>query len=226
MKVRQIHPWDVTPKEAVRIQKTLISQMTLKRAGNEVKLVAGTDVACSRKSDAAWAGVVVFTFPGLEPIERQWHRTVTRFPYVPGLLSFREIPVLAGALEKLVHEPDLVFCDGQGLAHPRNLGLASHLGLLLQKPAIGCAKKRLVGEFSEVGKNRGNWRYLRYGGRTVGAVLRTRRNVKPVFVSPGYGITVEEAVNLTLKCGRGYRIPEPTRLAHIMVTSLRQREDL
>jgi deoxyribonuclease V len=129
------------------------------------------------------------------------------------------------ALEQVTHEPDLIFCDGQGIAHPRGLGLAAHLGILLEKPTIGCAKRRLVGVFGEVGPKRGDYAILRYKDRQVGAVLRTRSEAKPVFVSPGYGISIRSAVRMTIQCGGGYRIPEPTRQAHLLVNKIRKQSE-
>ncbi len=147
-------------------------------------------------------------------------------PYIPGILSFREIPPILKALKKLKSEPDLIFCDGQGIAHPRGLGLASHLGLLTGKPTIGCAKKRLVGQFSEPGQHRGDYSLLLYKGKKVGAVLRTKEKIRPLFVSPGYAIEIEGSVRIVLDCGGQYRIPEPIREAHLLVNKLRQKEEV
>jgi deoxyribonuclease V len=140
-------------------------------------------------------------------------------------LSFREIPLVLKAIGMLEREPDLIFCDGQGIAHPRSLGLASHLGILIEKPTIGCAKKRLVGEFSEVGQYKGDSSPLMYEGREIGTVVRTRTGVKPLFVSPGCGLTTKDAMRMVLDCGGRYRIPEPIRQAHLLVNRLRQRDE-
>jgi len=172
-----------------------------------------------------WAGIVVLSYPGLFKVDEAWAKGRMDFPYIPGLLSFREIPFLLKALERIRIEPDLILCDGQGIAHPRGLGLAAHLGLLVSKTTVGCAKKRLVGEFSEVGPNRGNYSLLFHEDRPVGAAVRTRAGVKPLFVSPGYGITIDEAVATVLNCCEHYRIPEPIRQAHFLVNGLRQREE-
>ena len=225
IKIRQLHPWNVTHQEAIKIQKELCSHVILKKLPEPVKYVAGTDVAFSKKTNAAWACVVVLSFPELKKTDEACIKGRTNFPYVPGLLSFREIPFILEALKKLRIEPDLIFCDGQGIAHPRGLGLASHLGILIEKPTIGCAKTRLVGEFTEVDQNRGDYRYLFYKGKRVGAVVRTRSGVKPLFISPGYAVSMGDAVRLILKCGGRYRIPEPTRQAHLLVTRIRQKEE-
>ena len=225
MKIRQLHPWNVTFHEAIKIQKELRNRVILKNLPGKIKYIAGTDVAFSKKAETVWACVVVLSYPELKKIDEACFKGRAHFPYVPGLLSFREIPFVLEALQKLRREPDLIFCDGQGIAHPRGLGLASHLGILIEKPTIGCAKTRLVGEFSEVGQNRGDYRYLFYKGNKVGAVVRTRSGVKPLFVSPGYAVLMDDAVRLILECGGRYRIPEPTRQAHLLVTCIRQKED-
>jgi deoxyribonuclease V len=220
MKIRQLHPWNVTFREAIKIQKELRSQVILKNLPGEINHIAGTDVAFSKKTNTAWACVVVLSFPELKKTDEACIKGRTNFTYVPGLLSFREIPFILEALKKLRTEPDLIFCDGQGIAHPRGLGLASHLGILIEKPTIGCAKTRLVGEFSAVGLKRGDYSYLLYKGRKVGAVVRTRSDVKPLFISPGYAVSMDDAVRLILKCGGRYRIPEPTRQAHLLCKRL------
>ena len=225
IKIRQLHPWNVTHQEAIEIQKKLRPQVILKKLPKAVKYVAGTDVAFSKKTNTSWACVVVLSFPELKKTDEACIKGRTSFPYIPGLLSFREIPFILEALKKLTIEPDLIFCDGQGIAHPRGLGLASHLGILIEKPTIGCAKTRLVGEFSEVGLERGDYSYLLYKGRKIGAVVRTRSSVKPLFISPGYAVLMEDAVRLILECGGRYRIPEPTRQAHLLVTRIRQKEE-
>jgi len=162
----------------------------------------------------ARAAVVLLGFPELDSLEVHTAESEIRFPYVPGLLSFREAPVILDACEGLTRVPDLIVVDGQGLAHPRRVGLASHLGLLWGRPTIGCAKSRLCGEHGPLGLERGSRAALTDGGQTIGMVLRTRTGVKPLFVSTGHLISLEAAVKWVLACGRGYRLPEPTRLAH------------
>ncbi|RLF54020.1 MAG: endonuclease V, partial [Thermoplasmata archaeon] len=171
------------------------------------------------------AGAVVMAFPGLTMVEERWIRGSSDFPYVPGLLSFREIPHILNVLGQLKNEPDLFLCDGQGIAHPRGLGLASHLGLITQKPSIGCAKTRLVGEYAQVEYDRGSRSDLLYRGRKVGMVLRTKKGVKPIFISPGYGVTAGQAVEIVLKCTGKYRLPEPIRKAHLLVNRARREEE-
>jgi deoxyribonuclease V len=206
------HAWDVSPAEAVAIQRRLAP---LARAGAPVRLedvrtVAGVDASYREVGRAA---VVVLTYPALEVVERTTATVASVFPYVPGLLSFREGPVVLAALGKLATPPDLMMFDGQGYAHPRRLGLASHIGLLAGLPSIGCAKSRLVGRHDEPGPAPGDRAPLVAGGEPVGVVLRTKSRTRPLFVSPGYRMDLETAVTVVLRCLRGYRLPEPTRLA-------------
>lgn len=222
MKINQPHAWSVSASDAVKIQKRLKKLLRLKPLSKRVKTVAGADVSTSKKSDRLWAGVVVFTYPELIKLEEKWVQGRTQFPYIPGLLSFREIPVLIDAMKRLETDPDLILCDGQGIAHPRGVGLASHLGLLLNKPTIGCAKSRLVGEFSTVGLEKGNYAKLYYKGRVIGAVLRTRKGVKPLFISPGNKINLSASMKIVLGCSIKYRLPEPTRQAHLLVNRIRK----
>ena len=226
MKIRHLHAWDVSSQEAIQIQKELRSQLDLTKLPRTIRHVAGADVSFSRISGRIWAGVVVFSFPELSRIEEKWIQDKVRFPYIPGLLSFRELPVLLKALKRLKTDPELILCDGQGIAHPRGLGLASHLGLLVDRATVGCAKSRLVGAFSEVGQQKGSYAPLWYKEQMVGAVLRTRRGVKPLFISPGNRITLDEAVKIVLECCRKYRMPEPTRQAHLLVSGLRRRREV
>ncbi len=226
MKIRHLHSWGVSPQEAIEIQNRLSSGLELKSVPGPIRYVAGSDVSFSKKSGRIWAGVVVFSYPELRKIEEKWVQGEADFPYIPGLLSFRELPVLLKALRRLKTNPELILCDGQGIAHPRGLGLASHLGLLVNKPTIGCAKSRLVGEFSGVGETKGDYSYLWYKGKVVGAVLRTRRGVKPLFISPGNRITLDKALEVVLSCCVKYRMPEPTRQAHLLVSGLRRRQEV
>ena len=224
MQIRQLHAWEVSAQEAVAIQRKLEPILDLRPLPKKVKTVAGADVSTSKKSDRLWAGVTVFKYPQLIKMEEKWVHGRARFPYIPGLLSFREIPPLLEALKRLEIEPDLILCDGQGIAHPRRLGLASHLGLVLNKPTIGCAKSRLIGEFSAVGAEKGDYSRLLYKNRIIGAVLRTRKGVKPLFISPGNKITLEESLKVVLGCAVRYRMPEPTREAHLLVNRIRTLE--
>jgi len=205
------HKWDISPKEAVQLQKELAACVIRKRSGPEVATVAGVDT--SYRKGRARAAVVVLTYPELELVERVAAYRKVEFPYVPGLLSFREGPAVLDALNTLNRKPDLLIFDGQGIAHPRRFGIASHVGVLVGIPSIGCAKSRLVGEYEEPGENRGGYTLLTHKGDTIGAVVRTRSKVKPLFVSPGHLIDLEESIRFVLGCCRRYRLPETTRLA-------------
>lgn len=196
------------------IQKELAGRVI--RAGNPdpVRFVAGVDVSAGRAGNRGRAAVVLLTYPDLEILEVARQETDLPFPYVPGLLSFREIPAVLGAYEKLSREPDLLIVDGQGIAHPRRLGIAAHLGLLLDRPAIGCGKSRLLGTHDDPPNERGAWSSLRHRSEEIGRVLRTRPGVKPVYISIGHRIGLTEAVEWIMRCTRGYRLPEPIRAAH------------
>jgi deoxyribonuclease V len=225
MKFTRLHPWVVSTQQALEIQRHLRHEIKLMPLPDSIEYVAGIDVSYSRITRTLWGGVVVFAYRGLVRIEEKWAKDQSLFPYVPGLLSFREIPVLLRALKQIRTLPDVILCDGQGIAHPRGVGIASHLGLVLDTPTVGCAKSRLVGEFRAVGEKKGNFASLRYEGRVVGAVLRTRAGAKPIFVSPGFKITLQEAISITLNCTTKYRIPEPVRSAHLFVNELRREAE-
>ncbi|HUY79013.1 MAG TPA: deoxyribonuclease V, partial [Ktedonobacterales bacterium] len=205
------HPWDVAVEEAVAIQRRLAPLAAREAATvnlDDVRTVAGVDASYPAHSHAGRAAIVVFTFPELKVIEQAVATRASVFPYVPGLLSFREGPVVIDAMAKLSAPPDLLIFDGQGYAHPRRLGLASHLGLYLDIPSVGCAKSRLIGRFEEPGPNLGDRSPLTDRGETIGMVLRTRPGTKPLFVSPGYRVDLPTAVEAVLRCLRGYRLPE------------------
>ena len=214
MKLRDLHPWDVSPKEAIAIQKRLAAQVVREDEPQEVRRVAGVDISVDRARGVGTGAVVVLSYPGLEIAEVAVAQAPLTFPYVPGLLAFREVPVLARAFEKLERTPDLLLVDGHGLSHPRRFGLACHLGLLLDVPAIGCAKTRLLGEHDAPDEAAGSRADLLDRGELIGGVLRTRTGVKPLFVSLGHRIGLAAAEEWVLRCCRGYRLPEPTRLAH------------
>jgi deoxyribonuclease V len=207
------HPWAVSVQEAFRIQEELRKRLVLEDA-DAPETIAGIDVSFSKPRDLLFAAIVVLDARTLEPVETSSASLQPIFPYVPGLLSFREGPVVLEAYSRLARAPDLLMFDGQGIAHPRGLGLASHIGVLTDRPSIGCAKSRLIGEFKEPKQKRGAMRTLSIGRKKVGVVLRTKDNTKPLFVSPGHRVTVETAARVVLETGRGYRLPEPTRLAH------------
>jgi deoxyribonuclease V len=204
----------VTPKQAVEIQKKLAGEVL--RTGNITSptYIAGVDVSVNRFSKTGTGAVVVLTYPTLQVAEVQVVKDAIGFPYVPGLLSFREIPLLLAAFEKLEIVPDFVMVDGQGIAHPRRIGLASHLGLILGIPTIGCAKSRLCGEHEIPRLKARSFTDLEDNGEVIGTVVRTRDNVKPLYISIGHMIDLSTATKWVMACCRGYRLPEPTRLAH------------
>ncbi|MFH1735109.1 MAG: deoxyribonuclease V [bacterium] len=225
MIIKSLHNWDLDYKQAIALQEDLAKTIRIETLiMDRVRFIAGVDVSTHRGSKYFWASVVILNFPELELVEIQSARRAGSFPYIPGLLSFRELPVILDACKKLNNRPDLVICDGQGLAHPRFFGLACHLGLWLDVPTMGCAKSRLVGEGNEPAKERGSFSGLTFKNRKVGALVRTRTNVKPVFVSPGHLTDVESAIEVILHCSRGRRLPEPTRRAHIEVNRCRKSE--
>ncbi len=221
MRFKKLHPWSVSYQEAVGIQAKLRDLLILDGLNSRPQIIAGADVAYSKQTNLVYAVVVVFELDGMKILEKASATSEASFPYIPGLLSFREAPVLLKAFGQLKTEPEVILFDGQGIAHPRGLGLASHVGLLLDKPSVGCAKDLLVGKHGQVGITQGAHSYIYYKGRCVGAALRTRRRVKPVFVSPGYKINLDDAIRVVLSSCRGYRLPEPLRQAHNLVTQLR-----
>lgn len=208
------HPWQVTPAEARAIQERLRDRVQATDRLPALQHVAGVDVGFEANGRVTRAAVVVLRLPELAMVDQAMVRQPTVFPYVPGLLSFRELPAVLAAIERLNVMPDLYLCDGQGLAHPRRFGLACHLGVLLDAPAIGVAKSRLTGSHSEPPPEKGGWVPLLDDGEVIGAVLRTRSRVKPVYVSVGHRVSLATAVHLTLACTTRYRLPETTRLAH------------
>jgi deoxyribonuclease V len=222
MRIRPQHPWNLTPKEAVGLQRKLSKQVVPANDFGEIRFVAGADIALDPNTNTGYAGIIVYSFPELEEVERRSAKGKLRFPYVPGLLSFREGPLLLDVMERLRKEPDLFLFDAQGIAHPRRFGLASHLSVLLDKPGIGVAKSRLCGTHREPANRVGAWSKLHDGNETIGAVLRTRKNVKPIFVSVGHRVTLDMAVELTLACTDGFRIPRPTRQADRWVAQLKK----
>lgn len=207
-----MHRWDVSPAEARAIQERLRGRVSRRNLRRTVRHVAGVDI--SVKHDRARAAMVVLNFPDLQLVEVALAEEPVPFPYVPGLLSFREIPSILAAAKRLTVDVDLVLVDGQGIAHPRRFGLASHLGVLLGKPTIGCAKSRLIGTHDEPHHEAGCYTDLWDGDELIGAVLRTRSNVKPLYISVGHQIDLPTALDRVLECCDGYRLPEPTRLAH------------
>lgn len=211
---RLLHRWDVTPSEARQIQEQVRAHVSRKNARElrNIKYVAGVD--CALRNSHAIAAVPVLRFDTLELVDLAVVEKPLTFPYVPGLLTFRECPAILAAMDQLKVQPDLVMVDGQGIAHPRRIGIAAHLGVLLDKPTIGCAKSRLIGTHDEPYHKAGCYTDLWDKDDLIGAVLRTRDNVNPLFISIGHKINLPTAIDLVLECCRGYRLPEPTRLAH------------
>jgi deoxyribonuclease V len=207
------HPWVVSPREAAVIQAELRGRVEHMDRLGPVRLVAGVDVGI--QASVARAAVVVLRYPELDLVEVSTAERQVVFPYVPGLLAFREAPAILEAWSRLRLDPDLVLFDGHGMAHPRRMGIAGHLGLLLDRPSIGCAKSRLCGVHEEPGVAVGDWTPLTEGGECLGAVVRTRPGTRPVFVSVGHRVCLKTAISLTLACCRGHRLPEPTRHAHL-----------
>ncbi len=214
------HRWDISPKEAIALQRRLARSVIVEPLSGPVHTIAGTDCAFLDDGKKIAAVAVLCDARTLAPLATAVEVRACRFPYVPGLLSFREAPAVIAAIEKLPHRPDLLMCDGQGIAHPRGLGLASHIGLLLDLPTIGVAKSRLCGEHRQSGLKRGNRAQLIFDGNKVGVALRTRDGVNPLYISVGHRITLEEAIRWTLRAAR-FRLPEPTRLAHQTVTRVK-----
>ena len=216
------HPEPVSglsPSECITLQKSLAGSVSLEWDGREVRTVTGTDVHFPAR-DTARAAAAVFTFPGLELIETAVASAPCPMPYIPGLLSFREIPALLAVIGRLASAGDVILCDGQGIAHPRGLGLASHLGLILDTPTVGCAKSRLFGSCEEPGGSKGERSKITgRDGEVIGCVLRTRKDIRPVYVSPGHRIDLETAARLVLDCSPRFRIPVPLRKAHQLAGS-------
>lgn len=214
MKIHSLHDWDLEPRAAAALQKELAAQLISDRPIDlgKIDTVAGVDV--SVKDGMLQAAVVVMSYPGLETLETARARRRTAYPYIPGLLSFREGPALEEAFRRLSIEPDVFIFDGMGQIHPRRMGIAAHLGLWLRRPTVGCGKTHLIGDYEEPAKEKGSWSVLTHRGERLGAVLRTRANVKPVYVSVGHLADIGTAIELVLACTPKYRLPRPIRQAH------------
>jgi len=219
VRLHHIHPWDVTPAEAVALQRRLRTEVVAADDLPEVERVAGVDVGFEQQGTVTRAAVAVLRFPELMLEEIAVARRPTAFPYIPGLLSFREVPAVLDALERLQRLPDLLLCDGQGQAHPRRFGIACHLGVLTALPSIGVAKSRLVGTYEPLAEEKGSRQPLLDGGEVIGTVLRTRRGVRPLYVSVGHRISLETAAYYVLRCITRYRLPETTRAAHRLASA-------
>ncbi len=224
-----LHEWSLSPKQAIALQSQLAQQLESRDRINPVRYIAGVDIGFEEGGAVTRAAVVVLQWlpeeaPHLPVVEQVVHREPTRMPYIPGLLSFREIPAVLGAFAKLKTQPQLVMVDGQGIAHPRRLGVAAHLGLWLDLPTIGIAKSRLTGKHAEVGEARGDWVPLMAGQEVIGVVLRSRANVKPVFVSPGHRLSLDTSLEWVMRCLGPTKLPEPTRLADRLASRRGQKK--
>jgi deoxyribonuclease V len=214
MKITPLHRWTISPQEAIELQKQLAYEVIqADKLPEPIRTVAGIDLGYDAKTDTCRAVVVVLKFPELELVEKAEAVMPIQFPYVPGLLSFRETPVAVKALEKLENAPDLILCDGQGYAHPRRFGIACHIGLIADVPTIGVAKSVLVGKFENLGETRGSTAEMIHRKEQVGVALRTKDKVQPVYVSVGHRISLETAIDYVLQCTPKYRLPETTRMA-------------
>lgn len=244
--IQSLHSWEVTPSEAVALQKELRDRVLLQPLPDDIKLVAGADISYNKFSDVVYAAIVVLRLPELAVVGTAEVVTKMNFPYIPGLLSFREAPPLLEAWHQLKLLPDVLMLDGQGIAHPRRFGIACHLGLMLNLPTIGCGKTLLTGKYDEPAPEAGNFSPLIHKQEVIGAAVRTKNRVNPVFVSPGHLADIPSAVDLALRCVKGfaaqpearpvssgkttpakgskYRIPEPTRLAHLLSNAMRRGE--
>ncbi len=214
MKIEPRHEWALTAEAAIVIQQELRQEVVTQDQFGTVRYVAGIDVGFEQDGAITRAAVAVLTYPELEFCDQAIARRPTTFPYIPGFLSFREVPAVLDALEQVKTTPDLLLCDGQGLAHPRRFGIACHLGVLTNLPAIGVAKSRLIGKHEEAPNSRGAWVPLRQKGETIGAVLTTRVGTKPLYISSGHRVSLETAIAYVMGCTTKYRLPETTRHAH------------
>ncbi|MEO6726085.1 MAG: deoxyribonuclease V [Blastocatellia bacterium] len=221
---QSLHSWDLTPREAITVQQELRSLVRIQPLAREVGTIAGADISFNKYSEVIYSGIVVLGLPDLQIIESAGIRSTSKFPYVPGLLSFREAPSLLEVWEQLKTKPDVLMLDGQGIAHPRRVGIASHVGVLLDLPTIGCAKSILVGRHGDLASEAGSQTPLIDRGEQVGVVLRTKKNVAPVYVSPGHLMDMDSAVDLVLRSVTKYRQPEPTRQAHLLVNRIRMAD--
>ena len=222
MQIPDLHPWPKSESEALEIQSRFRDKIITKGRLDGVKLIAGVDTAFDHNTDTLYAAVSVFNYPEMTEYERVSDSARAFFPYIPGLHAFREGPVILKALSRIRTRPDLIIFAGHGIAHPRHFGLASHLGLILDLPSIGCARKRLSGEYEEVGSEPGANAPLIVNNRESGCVYRSREKVKPIFISPGHRCGITDAVNIVVKCLREYRVPEPVRAAHRLANRIKR----
>jgi deoxyribonuclease V len=226
VKALRLHSWKVPPKEAVQIQLRLRERVEVTDRFSKICKVAGADIALDLERKIAIAGVIVYSFPEMKEIERVWAKGALTFPYVPGLLSFREIPTLTAAFAKLKNTPDLIFVDGHGFAHPRRMGIASHLGVVLDCPTVGCAKSVLCGEAEEPADEAGAASELTHKDEVIGIALRSRVGTRPIYISIGHRVSLDSAVRFALAATDGFRVPRPTREADKFVAMAKQSSAL
>lgn len=211
MELKISHPWNLNSQDAKKLQEKLKKRVSLKNGFKEIETICGVDVAFNETH--AYAAAVVLSYPNLEVIEEKSSEAVLNYPYIPGLLAFREGPAILSCLDKIENEPNLLILDGQGIAHPRGLGIASHIGVIFGKSTIGCAKSKFIGQYEKPDRKRGGFSFLFNDNKKIGIVLRTRTDVKPVFVSPGHLIDLQTSAKIVLASSTKYRIPEPLRIA-------------
>ncbi len=219
-----IHPdqyEQLTPSQAIALQKQLRQQIDITELSTPIHLIGGADISFNKFEETVYAGIIVLKYPEMIPVDSVSVVATTRFPYISGLLAFREIPALLKAWNTLVQKPDVMVLDGQGIAHERRLGIATHFGLLTDTPSIGCAKTRLTGTYTEPADLPFSESALYHKNERIGTVLRTKLKCKPVFISPGHKISIDQSVSIIKHCTRKHRIPEPTRLAHLLVNEKR-----
>ena len=221
--MKKLHSWNVSVEEAIQIQEALKDRIILKKTFSKVRTMGGGDVAYSKNENRLFGAIVILSFPDMEILDMATADGKIPFPYIPTLLSFREGPILIKTFQRLKIKPNIMIFDGQGIAHPRGMGLASHIGLWLNLPSIGCAKTGLLDGFISPGPSKGSYEWIRREGKKVGAVLRTKEKVKPLFVSPGHRIDLLTSIQLLLESCRGFRIPEPLRKAHQLSRSMLDR---
>ncbi len=218
-----MHNWNIAPQEAVKVQKSLAEKVSFQKLPDKISTIAGFDISYFYKLNKMVAGVVILEYPSLKEIENFFYTSKISFPYIPGLLSFREAPIVLELISKYSLKADINIFDGHGIAHPRGMGLASHIGVMLNIVALGCAKKKLIGDYQLPGYYKGAQTDLIYKDQVVGKVLRTKDKVKPVFISVGNLLDLDELPDFILSCTAKYRIPEPTRLAHLAVTNYKNK---
>ncbi len=211
----------LSPAQAIELQNGLRKQIRIEPLEKQIQTIAGADISFNKYEETVYADIIVLSFPDLQEVAKATVISRTSFPYIPGLLSFREVPSLLKAWNQLKTKPDLMVLDGQGIAHPRRMGIATHFGLVTDTPAIGCAKSLLTGKFEALAEAAGSESLIFDGEEVIGAALRTKNKVNPVFISPGHRITLQQSLEIIKRCVAGYRIPEPTRKAHLLVNQVR-----